>query len=355
MSKRLKRRRKASALSPGTLVHIGEHKTDKVRITIVDYDETNFEMTEVSAVEETFPFRDTEAVTWINIDGVHEINNIEKIGRHFHLHPLILEDIVNTNQRPKMEDYGDYLYLVLKMILIDPTTKELQFEQVSLVLYHHAVISFQEKSGDVFDPIRNRIRNAKGHHRRFGADYLAYSLLDAVIDNYFAVLEGMGETIEDLEFELTENPHPAVLKSIHRLKRELILLRKSIWPLRELISGLQRTESKLIQNTTTVYLRDVYDHTIQVIDTVESLRDIITGMLDIYLSSVSNRMNEVMKVLTIIATIFIPMTFIAGVFGMNFHYMPELDWGWLYPAGFWMINLVIATGMVFYFKRKKWL
>ena len=355
MARTRRRTSKKAALSPGTLVHVGEKKTDKAKISVVDYTEASCDIKDVQTLDEILPLRDSPTVSWINIDGIHQTDLIEKIGSHFSLHPLILEDIVNTAQRPKIEDYDNYIFFVLKMLSYDASSGEIQVEQLSLVLGRGFLLSFQEEEGDVFDPIRERIRNAKGRHRRAGADYLAYSLIDAVVDNYFVMLETMGDAIEDLEEELVSNPDQEIMKRIHKLKRNMIILRKSIWPLREVISSLQRTGSKLILESTGVYLRDVYDHTIQVLDTVESFRDIVSGMLDTYLTSISNRMNEVMKVLTIIATIFIPLTFIAGVYGMNFHHMPELEMEWLYPRGFWILITAIAIMMLVYFRKKKWL
>jgi len=270
------------------------------------------------------------------------------------LHPLILEDIVNTEQRPKMEDFEQYIFVVLKMLQYNEKEDEIIAEQVSLILGSNFVISFQETEGDIFDPIRDRIRNSKGRIRKMGADYLAYALLDAVVDNYFTILEKIGEKIETVEEELVANPIPETLQIIHTMKREMIFLRKSVWPLREVVGGLQRAESALIQESTGIYLRDVYDHTIQVIDTIETFRDMISGMLDIYMSSVSNKMNEVMKVLTIFAAIFIPLTFIAGIYGMNFQYMPELEWQLGYFAVL-LIMLLVAVSLLVYFRKKKWL
>jgi len=350
-----RKRSNKSGLPPGTLVHIGEKKIEKAKIGIIDYDEGQFQEKEAQNIEECFPFKEKPTMTWVNIDGMHEVEIIEKIGRHFDIHPLVLEDILNTAQRPKMEDLRDYIFIVLKILDYDEKENEIKTEQVSLILGSNFVISFQEREGDVFNPVRERIRNAKGHIRKGGADYLAYTLLDAVVDNYFVVLEKIGEKIEDVENELMGSPTHEILQTIHELKREMILLRRSVWPLREVISGLGRGKSALIHEATDVYLRDVYDHTIQVIDTIELYRDMMAGMLDTYLSSVSNRMNEVMKVLTIIATIFIPLTFIAGVYGMNFEHMPELKWHWFYPRAFWLVITVITGLMVIYFKRRKWL
>ncbi len=354
MARFIKKTSKKVGLPPGTLVHIGERKTKKVRITVIDYDETQFEQEAVKTVEECFPFKDKPTVTWINIDGLHEVHVIEKIGQYFGLHPLLLEDILNTEQRPKMEDFGDYIFLVVKMLNYDDKTEQIEAEQVSLILGPNWVISFQEREGDVFDPLRDRLKKGKGRIRKMGADYLAYALVDAIVDHYFIILEEFGEAIEDTETELAQNPTRETLQTIRTMKREMIFLRKSVWPLRELVSGLERGESPLIHDSTGVYLRDVYDHTVQVIDTVESFRDMISGMLDIYLSSISNRMNEVMKVLTIFAAIFIPLTFVVGIYGMNFEYMPELRWHWGY-FGVLIVMASVASGMLVYFRRKRWL
>ncbi len=354
MARFIKKRSKKVGLPPGTLVHIGEKKTEKVRITVIDYDEAQFQEKEAKTIEECSPLKDKTAVRWINMEGIHQVETLEKLGNCFELHSLILEDILNTDQRPKREDFEDYIYTVLKMLYYDDKSGEIITEQISLILGPNFVISFQEGGGDVFDPIRERIRNAKGRIRKMGADYLAYALIDAIVDNYFVILEELGEKIEYLEEELVTDPTSETLQAIHSLKREMILLRKSVWPLREVISSLEREESSLIRESTGIYLRDVYDHTIQVIDAIETFRDMLSGMLDIYLSSISNRMNEVMKVLTIIATVFIPLTFIAGLYGMNFKYMPELEWRWGYAAVL-LTMTVIGISMVIYFKRRKWI
>ena len=354
MPRFIKRTSKKAGLPPGTLVHIGERKTERVQITLIDYDETQFKQEEVATVEECFPFKDKPTVTWINIDGLHDVQVIEKIGQHFNLHPLLLEDILNTEQRPKMEDFGDYIFLVVKMLYYNDQAEQVEAEQISLILGSSWVISFQERPGDVFNAVRERIQKGKGRIRKMGADYLAYSLLDAIVDNYFIIMEKFGDRIEDTETELAASPTRQTLQAIRTIKREMIFLRKSVWPLRELVSSLERGESPLIHESIGVYLRDVYDHTIQVIDTVESFRDMISGMLDIYLSSISNRMNEVMKVLTIFAAIFIPLTFVVGIYGMNFEYIPELKWHWGY-FGVLAIMASIAGVMLFYFKRKRWL
>lgn len=348
------RRSRKSGLPPGSLIHIGERKTERTKITIMDYDERSFQEKEAKAVEECFPFKETATVTWINIDGVHDSEVIAKIGGHFGLHPLILEDIMTTAQRPKMEDMGEYIFIVLRMLSFEGKKKAVLSEQVSIVLGSNFVLSFQESVGDVFNLVRERIRTGKGRLRKMGTDFLAYALVDSVVDNYFVVLEKLGENVEFIEEELVRDPGRRTLQEIHVLKREMIYLRKSVWPLREVISRLERAESALIKESTGIFLRDVYDHTIQVVDTVETYRDMLSGMLDMYLSSVSNRMNEVMKVLTIIATIFIPLTFIAGIYGMNFRYMPELEWR---PGYFAILGLMLAIAilMAIFFRKKKWL
>jgi len=354
MTKPIKKRSKKAGLPPGTLVHIGEKKAEALKITIMDYDEAHLEEREIKTIDECLLFKDKTTVTWMNIDGLHQVEIMEKLGECYGLHPLVLEDILNTDQRPKMEDYGEYLYIVLRMLNESEKSSEIESEQISLILGPNFVFSFQEREGDIFDPIRERIRNSKGRIRKMGADYLAYTLLDFIVDNYFVILERTGEKIELLEEKLVTRATPDTLQTIHHLKREMIFLRKAVWPLREVVSGLERGESSLIRESTRIYLRDVYDHAIQTIDTIETYRDMVSGMLDIYLSSVSNRLNSVMKVLTIIATIFMPLTFLAGIYGMNFKYMPELEWRWGYPF-IWLIMLGIGVFMLLYFKKKKWL
>ena len=349
----IKRSDKAG-LSPGTLMYVGEKKAQSSRITVIDYDETNFLEKEVTSVEECFPFKDTATVTWINVDGVADAAVIGELGAKFDIHPLVLEDIMTTTQRPKTEDLGNAVFIVLRMIECAPDGTDLVADQLSLILGPNFVLSFQETPGDCLGPVRERIRGGKGRVRKLGPDYLAYALIDAVVDNYFFVLEKLGEKIDRLEEELMAEPRREILHAVHGLKREMIDLRKAVWPLREVVSGLERLESSLVKKTTNVFLRDLYDHTIQVIDTVESFREILSTMLETYLSSVSNRMNEVMKVLTIIATIFIPITFIVGVYGMNFKFMPELGWRWGYPLVLAMIGAAVG-GMLAFFRRKRWL
>lgn len=346
--------RRKAGLSPGTLVPAEERKVEQVRMRLFDYDSKQYVEKEIEKIENAFPLIDKPPVSWLNVDGLHDVQILEKIGAHFDIHPLVLEDILNRGQRPKIENYEKHLFIVIKMLRYNEEEKTIQGEQVSIILGRNYVISFQETVGDIFDVIRERIRNNDSRVRKKGADYLCYRLLDTLVDHYFVILEKLGEAIEDLEDELLQDPSKETVQEIHRLKREMLYLRKSVWPLREVLSALAREDSKLIEKSTEVFLRDVYDHTIQVIDTVENFRDILAGMLDIYLSSVSNRMNEVMKVLTIMATIFIPLTFIAGIYGMNFEFMPELKWHLGYFA-IWGVMLLIAISMLIYFKRKNWL
>jgi len=354
MPKPMKRRSKKAGLPPGTLVHIGEQKMTEPKIILIDYDETHFEEKEFQTIEECYVLKEKPTVTWINVDGLHRAGILEKLGECFGLHPLVLEDVLNTDQRPKLEDYEGYIYIVLKMLYPNGQNQRIEAEQISLVLGPHVLLSFQERQGDVFNPVRERLRSGKGRLRKLGSDYLAYALMDSVVDNYFIILERLGERIELLEEELVANPTTKILHEIDHLKREMIFIRRAVWPLREVISSLQRGESSLITQNTRIYLRDVYDHTIQAIDTIETYRDMLSGMLDIYLSSVSNRLNAVMKVLTVIATIFMPLTFLAGVYGMNFKYMPELGWRWGYPF-FWLVIISLGVFMLIYFRKKRWL
>ncbi len=355
MAQIVSKRSDKSGLPPGSLVHVGEPKGEEPKITAMIYDASRLLEEELETVGEAFPLSDAPTVTWINVDGIHQVEIVEELGQRLGLHPLVLEDILNPEQRPKMEDLGGYLYLVMKMLDWDNERNEMTVEQVSVLVGANYVVSLQEQpGGDVLDPIRDRIREARGSIRQEGADYLAYAMLDGVVDSYFGVLEGLGEKVEALEEELVAHPTPDTLQELHELKTAMIFMRKSVWPLREVVAALERGRSPLIKGSTQPFLRDVYDHVIQVMDSVETLRDMLSGMLDIYLSSISNRMNEVMKVLTVFASIFIPLTFLAGVYGMNFAYMPELSWRWAYPA-LWVLMLAVGLAMLSYFRRKRWL
>ncbi|MBA3704832.1 MAG: magnesium/cobalt transporter CorA [Bacteroidetes bacterium] len=337
---------------PGTLIYSGEIRNERVKITLIQYSESECFEKEFNDFSECMKHVNPVLVQWINVDGIHNVELIETLGKHFKIHPLTLEDIVNVNQRPKFEDYDNYVVSIMKMIYYDT---ELHAEQLSVVLMEGIVVSFQEvDGGDAFDLIRNRIRQGKGRIRKMGADYLAYALHDAVVDCYFKILEKIGDRIELLEDELISEPTKSTMQQLHHLKREMIFVRKAVWPMRELVNNMERSETELIKPSTDIYLRDVHDHTVRVIDSVETFRDLLSGMMDIYLSSVSNKMNEIMKVLTIITTIFVPVTFIAGVYGMNFDYMPELHTRWGYAIT-WAVMLCMMISLIFYFRKKKWL
>ena len=340
-------------LLSGEMVHLGEKKIEDLRITVIDYDEGQIQEKEIKSMEEYIPYEKKPTVTWVNVDGINNVEVIEKIGKHFKLHDLTLEDILNTGQHPMLEDFGDYIFLVLKMIYCDGKDSDIIVEHTSLLVGQNFVISLQEGRGDVFDPVRKRIRLGKGRIRKMGPGYLAYALIDAIVDNYFAVLQKIGEEIEFLEEEIINTPSTDTLRKIYNLKRELLFLRKSIWPLREVISSMQREEFLLIKEAAGIYLRDVYDNLIQVIDTIETFRDMLCGILEIYMSSNSNKMNEIVKVLTIISTIFIPLSFIASIYGMNI-LMPEKDYPWTYPVVI-VVMLLIGISMVIHFRKKRWL
>ncbi|KLK87332.1 magnesium transporter [Methanoculleus sediminis] len=322
-----------------------------VTVTVIDYDESRLDERTYTLPEIRLPAR-RPAVTWVDVDGVHDTGVIQAVGDAVGIHPLTLEDIANTRQRPKIEDYGDYLYVAVRMIA--PGDGEFHSEQVSLVLGRDYVVSFQEHPGDVFERIRERLRTGSGRLRRVGPDHLFHALLDAIVDGYFAVIEELGERIEIVEEEVVADPDRGTLQAIYTLKRSLIVLRRSVWPLREAVAQLERGESPLIDEATLVYFRDVYDHTIEVAETVETYRDMMSGTLDVYLSSQSSRMNEIMKVLTVIATIFIPLTFIAGVYGMNFAHMPEISHPWGYPVALASMAAV-AAAMLLYFRKRGWI
>lgn len=354
MVKFLMRHRKKVGLPPGTFELIGEKKMEEIVLTIMDYNEKDYEYKEVERVEDTFPYKENKDVTWINIYGLHEPEILEKIGNHFGIHQLVLEDIANTTHRPKIEVYDDFIFIVIKMIWYDEENSELQVEQISLIYGQNFILCFQEHKGDVFQSIRERIKNKQTRLRKAGADYLLYRILDVVVDYYFLVLEKIGDQIEILDEKVINNPGQKIIQEIYNLKRNLIFLRKSIWPLREVVSSIAREENSLFKKSTYPFLRDLYDHTIQVIDTLETYRDLVSGLLDMYMTNVSNKMNEVMKVLTIIATIFIPLTFLAGIYGMNFEFMPELNWHYSYPI-LLTAMVLIFSGMLLFFKRKNWL
>lgn len=325
-------------------------------ISVINYDETRFEEKEIGGVDDLASHLDLPGVTWINVRGLSDHAAIARIGDFFKLHPLTVEDILNSSQRPKMEDMMDYVLVTAKLPRLRKAGRGegVSIEAVSLIIGKRFVLSFKEDDNQLFEPIREKLRKYKGKIRKMGTDYLAYRLLGTVIDGYFAVLEALGEKLESLEERVVNDPGPKVLRAIHSLRTEMAVVYRSVWPLREVIGSLTREELPVIRDATETYFRDLYDHTVQIIETTEADREMISDMLDIYVSSMSNRMNEIMKVLTMIATVFIPMTFLAGVWGMNFKYMPEIGQRWAYPA-FWLLMLVIVILMLLYFRRKKWL
>jgi len=341
-------------LAPGTLIHLGERKTEQPTITLIEYGDA--ELTEYcfTSIAEAKAHTPRLPVLWLNVHGLHEPEVMAEIGRRFNLHPLVMEDILNTNQRPKIDDYGDYLFIVARFFEIEGDSGQIGSDQVSLILGPNFVLSFQERPSGRFDPVRERLRQDRGQIRRLGADYLAYSLLDAIVDRYFTILENIGERTEELEDTMLERPKPGSLQAVHQLKRETLALRRSVWPLREVINSLTRADDRFFRPETRPYLRDIYDHTVHAIESLEANRDVIAGMLDIYLSAVSNRVNQEVRALTVVAIIFMPATLISGIFGMNFKVMPPLDWpdGFLIALG--MMAAVAAT-LSFIFWRRRWL
>jgi len=341
-------------MRPGSLIHVGDRHHDDSLITVVDY--TPDEITTITATtaEEIFAYRERKSVTWVVIEGLTDVSLIEKIGAEFGIHQLVLEDILNTHQRPKFEEYDDYLYIVLKCLVPAESDEfSVEYEQVSLIVLNDYVFTFKEKRDALFDPIQVRLNSSKGRFRNLGADYLTYAILDTVVDQNFVVIDSLDDAINDIEDQLLDSQsNKETLNTIQRLKREIITMRRQVAPVRELLAAMLRSETKLIDTQTHIFLRDVADHSMRIVDSIESYRDILTGLLDVYISSVSNKMNEVMKVLTIFASIFIPLTFFAGIYGMNFEYMPELKWKWGYPA-LWGVFLLITAGLLVFFRRKK--
>lgn len=333
-------------------MHIGERKSESVTITVFRYNGAMCEELESKQAEQLAPPADN-SVMWINVGGVHKVEMVETLGKQFSLHPLLLEDVANTDQRPKLDDYESYLFLVIKMLSLS-ARKEIVVEQVSLVLGRNYVISFQENGSDVFQPVRERLRGGKGRLRQSNADYLFYALIDAIVDQYFAVLESLGEKIEALQQAVVNDPQPETLNDIHALKRQLLFVRRAVWPLRDVMNNLSRSDCPFLQHSTKVFFRDVYDHVVQIVDTIETLREMVSANLDIYLSSVSYRLNAVMRVLTVITTIFMPLSFIASIYGMNFEHMPELRSPWGYPLVLGVMAAV-GVGMLILFRKKRWL
>lgn len=345
---------KKAGLPAGELVHVGEVHDINSSITLLDYDKDNLIAHHIDSVHDLLPYKETDTVTWVIIEGLADTELIQELGQAFNIHPLVLEDILNTHQRPKLDEFDDYLYLVLKRFEIASEAFSVYQEQISLVLFGNILFTFKEKRDDLFGPLIARLQAEKGRIRAQSTDYLAYIVLDTIVDGYFALQDSLDLFADEIEEKLLEQPGPELLTRIQQVKRELIFVRKSLSPLREMLAALERSDSILLTEKTHIYLRDVYDHAIRVIESVDSYRDLITGMLEIYLSSVSNRLNEIMKVLTVFSTIFIPLTFITGIYGMNFQDMPELKWPWSYPI-LWGVFISIPVTLLIYFRKRKWL
>jgi magnesium transporter len=343
-----------AGMPPGSLIHVGEVLEAESSMSIIDYSKDTIEEQSIHSIDDIRQYVEKDTVSWLNVEGLGNVGLIESIGKILNIHPLVLEDILNTHQRPKFEESDDYLYIVLKKLSLENDDFSVGYEQVSILVLDNFVVTFKEKKDDVFIPLKQRLKNGKGRLRNLGADYLTYAILDTIIDQVFILLDSLDEEIELTEEELLSDPTSATLVTIQKLKRELIYIRKSISPTRELLAVLLRSDTTLIMERTNMYFRDVYDHALRITESIESYRDILSGLLDIYISSVSNKMNEVMKVLTVFASIFIPLTFIAGIYGMNFEYMPELKWKWAYPT-LWISFITIPIVLIIYFRKKKWL
>ena len=343
-----------AGLPPGSLVHVGKVHQHAHKISVVNYNKSTLKKHTVNSIDELLDYKLTDTITWVIIDGLKDVSIIEAIGLHFDIHPLVLEDILNTHQRPKFEEFNDYLYIVIKAISMGNRSLKVKYEQISLLVLQNFVFTFIEKPDTLFHPILNRLDNDKSQVRNLGTDYLAYLIMDTVVDEYFSLQDAFDDLIEGVEDKLLSNPTSETLATIQKIKRELIFFRRSVSPLRELLAAIHRSESPLLNEKTQRYFGDVYDHAIRIIEAIESYRDLIAGMLDIYLSSVSNKMNETMKVLTVFASIFIPLTFVAGVYGMNFEYMPELKWRWGYPA-IWVFFISVSVILLRFFRKNKWL
>lgn len=351
----LKRKRLKTGLAPGSLIYTGRVHSEKVTIEVIDYTDEHLEEVTLIGLEELSKSTRPDTVTWINVQGLHEVPVIAQIGEKLGLHALTIEDILDTHQRPKVEEFDDYIYLALKMINYVDEERRIEVEQVSLVLHKHFVICFQERPGDVFNDVRNRLRNGKGRARKRGADYLGYMLLDVIVDYYYETLDGIWSQIDRLEELVVRKPERIKLQNMQVIRKDLIQLRRFMNPVRDVIHSLSTRNASFFTESTLMFMRDTFDHAVQVVETLDTYREILTSVMDLYLSQLSMKMNEVMKVLTLIATIFIPLTFVAGVYGMNFEHFPELQWEWAYPTGFYVLISGIALVMLIYMKSKRWL
>ena len=343
-----------AGMPPGSLVHVGDDRAIESKVSIIQYSKQHLEEKVVTSIEDIDHFQESDTVTWVTIEGLKNVELIESIGRVFDIHPLVLEDILNTQQRPKFEEFDDYLYIVLKDLSLEGENSFVAYQQVSLLVLKNLVFIFKEQQDDMFLSLHKRLRNNKGRLRGLGADYLTYVILDTIVDKNFVIIDALDEVISSIEEELSINPTSEILTTIQRIKHDLIYIRRYISPLRDLLLGILRSDNLLIDEKNHIYFRDVLDHVLRVTESLETYRDMLSSLLDIYMSSVSNKMNEVMKVLTVFATIFIPLTFVAGIYGMNFDYMPELKFKWGYPT-LWIVFIVIPIVLLGYFKNKKWL
>ncbi len=343
-----------SGMLPGSLVHVGDVHEGVTRLSVVDYRSEYTNEHSIQSINELSQYKDSSSITWVIIEGLADVRVAADIGKMFDIHPLVLEDILNTHQRPKFEEYDDYLFIVLKCLRPEKGEFSVHYEQISILMLGNVVLLFKEKADDLFHPLLKQVRSSKGRLRSLGSDYLTYAILDTIVDQGFLLIDALDETVILVENDVYDNPVPATLNQIQRLKREMINVRRNMSPVREMLSAMLRSESRLINEHTFLYLRDVSDHSLRVMESIESYRDILSGLLEIYISSISNKMNEVMKVLTVFASIFIPLTFLAGIYGMNFEYMPELHWRWAYPV-LWVAFITIPAVLLVYFKKKKWL
>jgi len=358
----LRRPKSSKALNqiPGTVTYIGRKESAETHLDVIDYNKETYERYTSTNLQDAFDFENDDKLTWININGLSNTAEIEKLGKYYDLHPLMLEDIVNTNQRPKVDEHHGYIFLVMKMLYYPKNSEDKHNglfinEHISIVVGKDYVLTFQEADGDVFEEVRERIANATGRIRSNGPDYLLFSLLDAIIDQYIDVIDSIGDKIEVLEEDLFQDkPGDQITFEIQELKRTILRIRRAIFPVREVLSRLEKMDNDIIQEKTRNYFRDLYDHIIQITENIEIYREMTWGLMDMYMTTISNKMNEVMKVLTIMASIFIPLTFIAGLYGMNFEYMPELEWKYSYFV-LLIGMLVIFLLMLVYFRRKKWL
>ncbi len=341
-----------AGMSPGSLIHIGDIHEQQPLITVTHYNKTHHESYETQSLTEILEKKLNDCLTWVNIEGLNNIELIGGIGKEFNIHPLVLEDILNTNQRPKFEGFEDYQYIVLKNLSLKDS--EVIYEQVSILLLQDYVFTFREKHDDLFSPINQRLKKTKSRLRTQGTDYLAYVLLDIMVDQNFILQDALDEIIDKTEEELLDKPDISTLTKIQKIKRELIFIRRTVSPLRELLASILRNDNDLISDNTQVYFKDIYDHVLRISETNELQRDMVYGLLDMYRTQMSNHMNEIMKVLTVFASIFIPLTFLAGIYGMNFEHMPELKWRYAYPA-LWVVFIVVSVGLLYFFRKKKWL